>query len=139
MMLCLLPTTTIALALHTGDKLANASALFNLMRNLGGAIGISLVDTILERRPATHVADLVARLQAGDRATALLVGLPPDKFNGKPMPPIDEATKEQITPLVERAALVLSFNEAWLAFGFVFALAAIGIAFMPRIDHRRLE
>jgi DHA2 family multidrug resistance protein len=139
MMLCLLPTTTIALALHTGHKLANASALFNLMRNLGGAIGISLVDTILERRPAVHVADLVARLQAGDRATALLVGLPPDKFNGKPMPPVDEATKEQITPLVERAALVLSFNEAWLAFGFVFVLAAIGIAFMPRIDHRRLE
>ncbi len=138
-MLCLLPTTTIALALHAGDRLANASALFNLMRNLGGAIGISLVDTILERRPPVHVSDLVARLQAGDRATALLVGLAPDKFNGKPMPPVDEATKEQIAPLVERAALVLSFNEAWLMFGIVFALTAIAIAFMPRIDPRRLD
>jgi DHA2 family multidrug resistance protein len=138
-MLCLLPTTTIALALHAGEKLANASALFNLMRNLGGAIGISLVDTILERRPPVHVSDLVARLQAGDRATALLVGLPPDKFNGTPMPAVDEATKEQIAPLVERAALVLSFNEAWLMFGIVFALTAVAIAFMPRIDPRRLD
>src|SRR5262249_48697897 len=99
-MLCLLPTTTIALALHAGDSLANASALFNVMRNLGGAIGISLVDTTLERRPPVHVSDIVARLQAGDRATALLVGLPPDKFNGTPLPPVDEATKEQIAPLV---------------------------------------
>jgi MFS transporter, DHA2 family, multidrug resistance protein len=138
-MLCLLPTTTIALALHAGDTLANASALFNLMRNLGGAIGISLIDTILERRPAVHVAELVARLQAGDRAAALLVGLPPDKFNGLPMAPVDEATKETITPLVERAALVLSFNEAWLIFGIVFALAAIAVAFMPKIDPRRLD
>src|SRR5690348_7160788 len=138
-MLCLLPTTTIALALHAGDSLANASALFNLMRNLGGAIGISLVDTILERRPPMHVGDIVARLQAGDRVTALLVGLPPDKFNGTPMPPVDEATKEQIAPLVERAALVLSFNEAWLMFGIVFAAGAVAIAFMPRIDPRRLD
>ena len=138
-MLCLLPTTTIALALHAGDSLANASALFNLMRNLGGAIGISLVDTILERRPPLHVRDIVARLQAGDRATALLVGLPPDKFNGTPMAPVDEATKEQIAPLVERAALVLSFNEAWLMFGLVFAATAVAIAFMPRIDPRRLD
>jgi hypothetical protein len=40
---------------------------------------------------------------------------------------------------VERAALVLSFNEAWLIFGIVFALAAIAVAFMPKIDHRRLD
>jgi DHA2 family multidrug resistance protein len=138
-MLCLLPTTTIALALHAGDSLANASALFNLMRNLGGAIGLSLVVTILERRPPMHVSDIVARLQAGDRATALLVGLPPDKFNGTPMAPVDEATKEQIAPLVERAALVLSFNEAWLMFGIVFAAAAVAIAFMPQIDPRRVD
>ena len=138
MMLCLLPTTTIALGRHTGDMLANASALFNLMRNLGGAIGISLVDTILERRPLVHVAELVARLQAGDADAARIVGLPVDKFHGVAMGPVDEATKQAIATLVERAALVISFNEAWLVFGAVFVVAALATPLIPRIDPRRL-
>ncbi len=138
MMLCLLPTTTIALGLHSGEMLANASALFNLMRNLGGAIGIALVDTILERRPPVHVAELVARLQAGDAEAARIVGLPVDKFHGVAMGPVDEATKEAVATLVERAALVISFNEAWLVFGVLFVAAALVTPLIPRIDPRRL-
>ncbi len=138
LMLCLLPTTTIALSQHSGDMLANASALFNLMRNLGGAIGISLVDTILERRPPVHVAELVARLQAGDPDAARIVGLPVDKFHGVAMGQVDEATKQAVATLVERAALVISFNEAWLIFGVLFAVAALATPLIPRIDPRRL-
>ncbi len=138
-MLCLLPTTAIALAGHPGDMLANASALFNLMRNLGGAIGISLVDTILERRPPVHVAELAARLRAGDPDAARIVGLPVDKFHGVAMAPVDEATKEAVATLVERAALVVSFNEAWLVFGILFALAMLAAPLIPRIDPRRLS
>ena len=138
LMLCLLPTTTIALGARSGDMLANASALFNLMRNLGGAIGISLVDTILERRPPVHVAELVARLQAGDPDAARIVGLPVEKFHGVAMAPVDQATKEAVATLVERAALVMSFNEAWLLFGFLFALAALAAPLIPRIDPKRL-
>ncbi len=138
MMLCLLPTTAIALGARSGDMLANASALFNLMRNLGGAIGISLVDTILERRPPVHVAELVARLQAGDPIAARIVGLPVEKFHGVAMGPVDQATKEAVATLVERAALVLSFNEAWLVFGFLFVLAAVATPLIPQIDAERL-
>jgi MFS transporter, DHA2 family, multidrug resistance protein len=126
-MLCLLPTTTLALEHRKGDGLANASALFNLLRNLGGAIAIALVDTILERRVPSHVAELVKRLQAGDRETARLVGLPLERFHGLPLGPIDEATKQQVAPLVERAALVLSFNEAWLLLGLSFALTLLAL------------
>ncbi len=136
LMFCLLPTTTLALGPYAGAQLASASALFNLMRNLGGAIGISIVDTILVWRPARHVSDLVARLQAGDAATAIFVGLPADKFHGQPMGPVDEATKETIRPLVERAALVMSFNEAWLLFGAIFALAVLGAWLFPPAGRR---
>ena len=139
MMLCLLPTTTIALGARSGDMLANASALFNLMRNLGGAIGISLVDTILERRPPVHVAELVTRLQAGDPDAARIVGLPVEKFHGVAMAPVDEATRQAVATLVERAALVISFNEAWLLFGILFVLAAMATPLIPKVDLRRLS
>ena len=126
-MLCLLPTTTLALQHRKGDELANASAIFNLLRNLGGAIGIALIDTILERRVPVHLAELVARLQAGDRETARFVGLPLERFHGTPLGPVDEATRQQVAPLVERAAFVLSFNEAWLLLGLCFALTLLAL------------
>ena len=50
MMFCLLPATRLALDGWPPEDIADASGLFNLMRNLGGAIGIALIDTILEER-----------------------------------------------------------------------------------------
>ena len=130
-LLCLLPTTSMALDRWTGVALTNASALFNLMRNLGGAIGIGLVDTVLEQRTPAHAADLIARLAAGDPNAARLVGLPLDRFHNVPLGPIDAATKEIVTPMIERAALVLSFNEAWLLLGLVFGLSLLALPLIP--------
>jgi DHA2 family multidrug resistance protein len=129
-MLCLLSTTTVALLGRSSETLANASALFNLMRNLGGAIGISLVDTILQQRTPVHAAALIERLKAGDPAAARILGLPLDKFHNVPIGPIDESTKEAVAPLLKQAALVLSFNEAWLLLGLVFVLALVAIPFL---------
>src|SRR5258708_2257165 len=49
-MLCILPTMAVALEGKQGAPLADASALFNLMPNLGGAIWIALLDAILDDR-----------------------------------------------------------------------------------------
>jgi DHA2 family multidrug resistance protein len=124
-MLCLLPTTAVALEGKTGEALADASGLFNLMRNLGGAISIAVIDTILHWRPPAHVAELVRRLQAGDPEAARFVGLPLDRFHNMPMGPVDAATKQFVQPLIERAAAVASFNEAFLALGAFFLLSLL--------------
>jgi len=126
-MLCILPTMAVALEGKHGAELADASALFNLMRNLGGAIWIALIDTILEARAPSHADALVARLQAGDPEAARFVGLPLERFHNVPLGPIDAATKEFVQPLVERAAATASFNEAFLILGgfFVLSLAAL--------------
>ncbi|MBV9377702.1 MAG: DHA2 family efflux MFS transporter permease subunit [Alphaproteobacteria bacterium] len=116
-MLCLLPSTALALSGFASECVPNASGLFNLMRNLGGAIGLALIDTMLEQRTPTHIASLVARLQAGDAAAARLVGLPTERFTGVPIGEVDEATRALVAPLVERAGLVAAFNDAWLLIG----------------------
>lgn len=127
-MFCLLPTTSLALGdLPPGD-VANASGLFNLMRNLGGAIGLAVVDTLIEQRAPIHVAALVERLQSGSRATARFVGLPLDQFTGRPLGPIDDATRDQVAPLVDHAGLTLALNDAWLVLG---ALVVVSLAALP--------
>jgi DHA2 family multidrug resistance protein len=87
------------------------------MRNLGGAIGLAVVNTLVESRAPGHVAALVDRLQAGDIEAARFVGLPLDRFTGQPIGPVDEATRDLVAPLVEHAGLTMALNEAWLLLG----------------------
>jgi DHA2 family multidrug resistance protein len=132
-MLCILPATRLALDTLVPGSVADGSALFNLMRNLGGAIGIALVDTILVQRTPVHADALAKRLQAGDPGAARFVGLPTEFFHGHDMGPVNETMRAIAEPLVRKAALVQSFNEAWLVIGALFALSLLVVPFMRRI------
>ena len=112
-MLCLLPTTALRLRVPAAS-VANASGLFNLMRNLGGAVGLAVIGTIIEQRRRSTSPRSRTRLQAGDQEAARLVGLPVERFTGVPIGPVDAATRDIVAPLVERAGLVAAFNDAWL-------------------------
>jgi DHA2 family multidrug resistance protein len=131
-MLCLLPVTRLALGQLPPERIANASSLFNLMRNIGGAVGLALIDTIIEARAPLHVDAIVEKLKAGDRATAAFVGLPLERFTGVPLEDIDATTQELVEPLVRRAAAVQSFNEAWLLLGILVAVSLLIIPLMKR-------
>lgn len=136
-MFCLLPSTRLALDGWPRDQLSDASALFNLMRNLGGAIGIALVDTVLEQRTPGHITRLVNELQAGHRATAQFVGLPLQYFHEKPIGHVDPFTKSLIEPLVKKAAVTISFNEAWLMIGMLFVISLPALLLATRERPRR--
>ncbi|HEY1638445.1 MAG TPA: DHA2 family efflux MFS transporter permease subunit [Rhizomicrobium sp.] len=144
-MFCILPSTRLALEGWPELQIPDASALFNLMRNLGGAIGIALVDTLGEQRTPVHVTHIIQRLQAGDVATAQSVGLPSALFHGHVMGPVSDLVRQMIAPMVNRAALTASFNEAWLLLGvlFLFSLPAIAVlsrrAFSPAAYSTRNE
>ena len=57
----------------------------------------------------------------------VFVGLPPERFLGKPLGPVDAETQEFARPLVERAGLVAAINEAWAMMAVAMALALIGL------------
>ena len=117
---CLLPATALALNDVPHAKLSNASALFNLMRNLGGAIAIAVIDTILEQRTATHAGELKAQLTAGHLSILRDIG-----FRSPFMPTsFSPAAAESMAPLIQRAALVHAFNDAWIMLGVAFTLTA---------------
>ncbi len=52
------PITTEAYGTLRNDQIGNASGIFNLMRNIGGSIGISLTQTALKRRSDFHQNDI---------------------------------------------------------------------------------
>jgi MFS transporter, DHA2 family, multidrug resistance protein len=62
------PLSTTAMGRLRNEQIANAAGLYNLMRNLGGGVGISLATTLLQRGQQTHQARLVAHLTPYDPA-----------------------------------------------------------------------
>jgi MFS transporter, DHA2 family, multidrug resistance protein len=56
------PLSTTALGHLRSSQVGNASGLYNLMRNVGGSIGISLVNTILARHEQVHRTEMVKNL-----------------------------------------------------------------------------
>ncbi|HZB90106.1 MAG TPA: DHA2 family efflux MFS transporter permease subunit [Stellaceae bacterium] len=135
-MLCILPSTALALEALPAARVPNASGCFNLMRNLGGAIGLGLIDTIIQNRTPAHIKALVARLQAGDPAAARIVGLPTERFTGVPITHIDQATRDVIAPLVRRAGLVAALNDAWLFIGVLVLVSLLLLPLMRRTEPR---
>lgn len=130
-MLCILPPTRLALGHLAPEQVPDASSLFNLMRNLGGAIGIALIDTVIWSRVAGHGQNLVDRLKADDRSAAIFMGLSPDLLAGPHPPPDSPLVQAFLRPFVEKAALTLAINEAWFlaaAFALMGALVAGAMA-----------
>jgi DHA2 family multidrug resistance protein len=127
-MFCLLPPTRLALGTLAEAEVPDASGLFNLMRNLGGAIGIALIDTILYGRTGGHAENLRDRLIAGDITAAQTIGLDPKLFLHRPPDVSDASVEAYLRPMVEKAAFALSTNEAWALLACV---ALIGLLLVP--------
>ena len=56
------PLTTKAVSTLRNEQIGNATGIFNLMRNLGGGVGISVMTTLLARRAQWHQTILASRL-----------------------------------------------------------------------------
>ncbi|MGH7979916.1 MAG: MFS transporter, partial [Limisphaerales bacterium] len=62
------PLTTITMGYLAQNQIGNASGLYNLMRNLGGSMGIAFVTTMLARGAQKHEALMVAHMTPTDPA-----------------------------------------------------------------------
>ncbi len=65
------PLSAVAMGTLPQAEMGNASGIFNLMRNVGGSVGISAVTTMLIRDAQVHQATMVAHLTPGDIAFGL--------------------------------------------------------------------
>ncbi len=69
--LLFIPLTTLTIAHIEKEGMANATAIYNLVRNIGGSIGIAAVTTLLSRRSQFHQARLVDHLTPFDAVYSL--------------------------------------------------------------------
>ena len=142
LLFCILPITNVALDELPAAALSNASGILNFMRNVGGAIGIGLVDTIINVRPSAIASHLLDRLAQGDAKIAAFVGLPADIIKGMDVAHADPADIAFVKPIVERAAATIAFNEAWILLGGIMLASLLMLPWLRRpsaVSRRTLE
>lgn len=127
--LCILPVTSIALGLLPLERVSDASGLYNLSRNLGGAIGIALIDTVLFSRSAEHAGWLTDLMKTDQAAAANLLGLSP----GEMPDPDDPMGVLGVMDAIQETSLTFAVNEAWLMLAGLTSIAVLLIWVMGPI------
>ena len=125
LMMCFIPINTLALGTLPPHELKNASGLYNLMRNLGGAIGLGALNTVLIDRLALHYQRISENITTARSAVGgFLDGLSSRLGDMVPVDP-DLAALRKLNDLVTREATVLTFNDALMLMAGVFAVALL--------------
>jgi DHA2 family multidrug resistance protein len=123
--LIFVPLTNLALADLPMSKIPNGTGLFNLLRQLGGSMGIALSATLVQRFTAIHRADLMQNVTAYSFATqARLAAIQQGLIaQGTALSQAPEKALMVLNGLVTRQALMLSFEQLFLLFGSCFVLS----------------
>lgn len=130
-MFCILPPTQLALGHLARSAVEDASGLFNLMRNLGGAIGIALIDTVIYTRAPEHGRAFVERLTAGDLVTAKSFGIQAEDLAAALLDPHKQAA---LSSLIDKAAFVEAINDAWRLVAVITISALVVMPFARRAE-----
>jgi DHA2 family multidrug resistance protein len=133
LMLCFLPINTLALGTLPPEKLKNASGLYNLMRNLGGAVGLALINTVITDRAALHWARLSERVDWSRPAAQRTLDALAARLDGW-VPDPTESARRVLGNMVLREASVLTFNDCLLLMASVFFASLV---LMPLIRKPR--
>jgi DHA2 family multidrug resistance protein len=128
------PTGTMAFSSIPKEKSSKASALYSLMRNLGGSFGISLVLSYLARHEQVHQTILSQHLAMTDRAyqTTLAASSHALMASGATQAVAETAAQGRLYQQLIAQATFLSYGDAFQLFAIVAGALFVFALFLPR-------
>jgi MFS transporter, DHA2 family, multidrug resistance protein len=111
MMLAMVPTNTISLGTLPPDRVKNASGLFNLTRNLGGAVGLAIINEVLNDRTDLHISRLQERVNWGNATAVETLNNFTQRLQG--MGDAALMAMKQLSQIVHRQAVVMGYGDAF--------------------------
>ena len=119
LMLCMVTITNVSLGTLSPMQLRGASGLFNLTRNLGGAVGLAIINTVMNSRMDLHLARLHEAVSWGKppaeetlaNMTGALSSLGSDA---------GVAALSKLAGIVRRQAMTMAIADVFLLLTFLF-------------------
>jgi MFS transporter, DHA2 family, multidrug resistance protein len=127
LMISMIPINNIALGTLPPERLKNASGLFNLTRNLGGAVGLAALTTILNNRTDLHLARLHESITWSRGPALEMLNTLTARFSSYGSDAQQMALK-QLNSIVHRQGVVMAFADVFLVLTVLFVgLAALSV------------
>jgi len=129
------PLTTMTMGRLRKEEIGNAAGIYNLMRNIGGSVGIASVTTFLVRGTQIHQSYLAANITAGNPAVVEMInGLQTRLYLGG----TDTYTAHQralgmLYGIVQQQASLLAYGDNFRLLGFLSLLCIPLALFFNRV------
>ena len=126
------PSVMLGLGSLSPERLKYASGLFNMMRNLGGAVGIAACGAILNSRTNLHFVSIASNMTPANGATTRFLSASQHRFAALPGTLDDghAAALRQLFALAFREARTLAYADAFDAIMAAFVVATLLVPFM---------
>ena len=129
MMFAIVPITSISLGTLAPDRLKNASGLFNLTRNLGGAVGLAGLNTVLNKRIDLHLARLHESINWARQPVIEAL----NNFAARiPGSDAHDMALKQLFLFVRQQGIVMAFADVFLLLSLLFVVFAPLVWLMRR-------
>ena len=129
------PAVNLGLGSLPPERLKYASGLFNMMRNLGGAVGIALCGTILNARTNFHFVAIASNLTPANGAMTRLMGELAARYGAIPgsLQTGHAAATKRLWQLAYREASTLAYADAFLVIMIVLVIATLLVPFLRNV------
>src|ERR1700736_2589485 len=133
--LIMTPLSAVATAGIEAENAGSASGLFNMMRNLGGAVGIAMLQTFLTRREQYHSNVLMPSVSLLEQATRTRIEALTQYFVSHGVTDRAEASHRAVIAIghiVQKQAFVLAFSDTFYLLGAAMLVALVAALFLKK-------
>jgi len=136
--LLFVPLTTVTMDPIPKEQMGNATSIFNLMRNIGGSMGIAATTTLLERRSQVHINQLGSHVNVYSLRTQQMLEQIRRAMIAAGSDPVTASRQayRAVFGMVQRQASMLSFLETFRLLALVFLALLPLLLLMRRPRHR---
>jgi MFS transporter, DHA2 family, multidrug resistance protein len=132
------PLSAIATAGIEAENAGSASGLFNMMRNLGGAVGIALLQTLLTKREQYHSNVLMQSVSMFEEATRTKIEKLTQYFMAHGvLDPSDASHRAYVAigKIVQKQAFILAFSDMFFLLGLALIAALMASLLLKKPGH----
>jgi DHA2 family multidrug resistance protein len=128
LMFCFMPINDLALGTMKKDEVQNASGLYNLTRNLGGAIGLAMINNLIISKSKIYAQTMKDNMPLTSPKVQESLEFFTQSLTGKVNDP-ETAAYLLLSNMVEREAFVIAINNVFVIIAMIFCMGMILIPF----------
>ncbi len=136
LMFCYLPANMISLGALPQERLKSGASLYNLTRDLGGAIVLATIGTLMNDRLHFHWNRLIEDVNPARPVVQQFLDAQTNRFDTLIPGDAHQAAVVRLAAIVQREALVLTFNDVILLLGSMFV---VGFVLLPLVRRPRSQ